>query len=382
LELAGAKYKTDPPAGQAGEGMEGCPLKNSEADDRPAAMRVVDANANRAGEGLRTLEDYARLVREDAAATVWLKQLRHGLAESLEPLGRGERLRARSTQDDAGTEIHADRELKRDDLASVVPAACERVLQSLRNLEEFTKLLSIPAGGAFKQLRYQAYDVLAQLELRWLTGQVLTAEQQLYLLIDCSLPLDGFRAQLSRLADAGVDLFQLRDKAAEGSRLMSYARAAVDVLKDCAARLIVNDRLDVALACGAAGVHLGQDDLSLADARHVSQRRLWIGVSTHGLAQAIEAEQGGADYIGCGPTFPSKTKSFDAFAGTEFLRQAAVSVSIPVFAIGGITSDNLEQVLETGCQRIAVSGAIHRAGDPCEAARQLKERMSRRKKVR
>lgn len=343
-------------------------------------MRVVDANANRAGEGLRTLEDVARLVREDAAATVWLKQLRHALAASLEPLGRGERLRARSTQHDVGTDVHADRELKRDDLASIVPAACERVLQSLRNLEEFSKLLSIPASNALKQLRYQAYDVLAQLELRWLAGQAMTTEQQLYLLIDCSLPLEDFRSQLSRLADSGVDLFQLRDKAADGSRLMNYARAAVDVVKDRAARLLVNDRLDVALACGAAGVHLGQDDLSLADARRVAQGRLWIGVSTHSLAQAVEAEQGGADYIGCGPTFPSKTKSFDAFAGTEFVRQAANHVSIPVFAIGGITSENLHQVLEAGCHRIAVSGAIHHAGDPCQAARQLKEQLSRGKK--
>ena len=339
-------------------------------------MRVVDANANRAGEGLRTLEDYARLVREDAAATVWLKQLRHGLAQSLELLGRGERLLTRSTQNDSGTDVHANRELKRDDLASIVPAACERVLQSLRNLEEFSKLLSIAASGAFKQLRYQAYDLLAQVELRWLAGHALTAEQQLYLLIDCSLPLEDFRSQLSQLADAEVDLFQLRDKAAEGSRLMSYARAAIDALKNGAARLIVNDRLDVALACGAAGVHLGQDDLSLADARRVAQGRLWVGISTHNLAQAIEAEQGGADYIGCGPTFPSKTKNFDAFAGVEFLRRAAASVNIPMFAIGGINSDNLQQVLEAGCQRIAVSGAIHRASDTCLAARQLKEQLS------
>lgn len=357
--------------------MEDFPLKCNQVTDRQAAMRVVDANANRAGEGLRTLEDYARLVREDAAATARLKQLRHALAESLEPLGRGERLRARSTQDDVGTDVHADRELNRDDLASVVPAACERVLQSLRNLEEFSKLLSIPASAAFKQLRYQAYDVLAQLELRWMAGQVLTIEQQLYLLVDCSLPLESFREQVSRLADAGVDLFQLRDKAAEGSRLMSYARAAVDALKHHWARLIVNDRLDVALGCGAAGVHLGQDDLSLADARRVAQGRLWIGVSTHSLAQAVAAEQGGADYIGCGPTFPSKTKTFDAFAGTELLRQAAANVNIPVFAIGGITSDNLQQVLEAGCLRIAVSGAIHHASDPCRAARQLKEQLSR-----
>lgn len=348
-------------------------MNTNAESDRQSALRVVDANANRAAEGLRTLEDYARLVREDAAAAGGLKQLRHTLAEALGPLQRSERLKSRSTQHDAGTDIHADGELKRDDLASIVPAACERVLQSLRNLEEFSKLLSVPASGAFKQLRYQAYDVLAQLELRWLTGDSLTATQQLYLLIDCSLPLDNFRELLPRLADSGVDLFQLRDKSAAGSRLMQYARAAVAALQGRSARLIVNDRVDVALASGAAGVHVGQDDLSLADARRVAQGRLWIGISTHSLAQAIEAEQGGADYIGCGPTFPSKTKSFDAFAGTDFLAQATAEIGIPLFAIGGINHDNLHQVLRTGCRRIAVSGAIQHAADPCQAAQRMKE---------
>lgn len=346
-------------------------------NERLLAVRVMDANANRAGEGLRTLEDMARLVHEDAAATTWLKQLRHGLAGTLGMLQRSERLQMRSTQGDAGTNVHAPREQQREDLASVVAAACERVLQSLRNLEEFSKLWSAPAGEDFKQLRYEAYDVLAKLELRWLTGQILRDNQRLYLLIDCSLPLESFHAQIGRLADSGVDLFQLRDKQAEGARLVQYARAAVDALHNRSAQLIVNDRIDVALASGAAGVHLGQDDLSLADAQRIAQSRLWIGVSTHSLTEAVEAEQGGADYIGCGPTFPSQTKHFDEFSGPEFLREVAAHVSIPAFALGGVDEENLQQVLDAKFQRIAVSGAILRADDPNQATRRLKERLMR-----
>lgn len=351
-------------------------LNNQINLDHHQALRVLDANANRAAEGLRTLEDYARLVAENAGVAAQVKHLRHQLASVLLPLPRMDRLSVRATHRDAGTELTTEQETSRNELTSVVPAACERVAQSLRNLEEFSKLISVSTSEALKQLRYETYDVLAQCELRLLSNQRLTQEQQLYLLVDCSQPVDEFRQSLRSLAVAGVDLFQLRDKRAEGARLMQYARAALDALSDTAAQLIVNDRVDVALASGAAGVHVGQDDMSLSDARAISSGRLWVGVSTHNIEQAIQAEQQGADYIGCGPTFPSQTKSFDAFVGTAFLHKAAQRVGLPIFAIGGISLDNLDGVLQAGCTRVAVSGSIHHAADPVAAARGLKQRLS------
>ncbi len=353
------------------------PLSNQLTSDQRQALRVLDANANRAAEGLRTLEDYARLVREDAGVAAWIKQLRHRLTAVLSPLPRTDRLAARSTHLDVGTELTTEQEATRDDLASTVPAACERVTQSLRNLEEFSKLFSVPVSGAVKQLRYEAYDLLAQCELRLSSNQRLTTDQQLYLLVDCSLPVDDFRKSLQSLAVAGVDLFQLRDKRADGARLMQYARAGVAALSDTSAKLIVNDRVDVALASGAAGVHLGQDDMSLADAQAlIVGRRMWIGISTHDIEQALQAEQHGADYIGCGPTFHSQTKSFDAFAGTQFLKQAAEKITIPFFAIGGISVDNVGEVLLAGCWRVAVSAVIHQSADALSTARAMKERLS------
>jgi thiamine-phosphate pyrophosphorylase len=139
--------------------------------------------------------------------------------------------------------------------------------------------------------------------------------------------------------------------------------------------LVVNDRPDIAVLADADGVHVGQDDLSVKDARRIVGPRRLVGRSTHSLDQARQAVLDGADYIGVGPTFPSSTKSFAEFTGVELLRAVAAEIRLPAFAIGGISADNLWQVLETGVGRIAVCGAIASAGDPSAAARELLRRL-------
>jgi thiamine-phosphate pyrophosphorylase len=126
----------------------------------------------------------------------------------------------------------------------------------------------------------------------------------------------------------------------------------------------VNDRPDIAVLSQADGVHVGQEELEVRDARRIIGPDRLVGVSTHSIEQACQAVSDGADYIGCGPTFPSGTKDFDHFPGLDFLRQVAAEISLPAFAIGGITLDNLSQVLHTGFARIAVSGAITNSADP------------------
>jgi thiamine-phosphate pyrophosphorylase len=278
---------------------------------------VLDVNANRAAEGLRTIEDIARLVREDAVASIWAKSLRHDLAAAISKLDRAQRLAARSTESDAGTTHTTESESDRADWKAIVSAACERVGQSLRCLEEFSKLVDETIGLEFKSLRYKAYDVLAQIELR-LARERIAKSANLYLLIDCALPIERFAESIRRFADAGTDLFQLRDKSCDGGRLVAYARVALQALAGTNSKLIINDRVDIALACGAVGVHLGQEDMGYADVRRIAGPDLWIGISTHSIEQAIAAERAGADYIGCGPTFPSQTKSFEKFPGTQF----------------------------------------------------------------
>ncbi|RMF37167.1 MAG: thiamine phosphate synthase [Planctomycetota bacterium] len=340
-----------------------------------SALRMIDANANRAAEGLRTIEDYARLVVEDAVAARWAKELRHRLTCALSSVPRPQRLAARSTERDAGTGIHTASELARSELSSLIPAAAERVQQALRTLEEVTKSGSAQTALEIKNLRYTAYDVLARIELRLQTDARRLRRAHLCVLIDGSRPIDDFRQYVRALADAGVDLVQLRDKNQDGRSLVEYGRAAVDALRGTDAELIVNDRVDVALCCQARGVHLGQEDISIGDARRLAGPEMWIGISTHSVEQALAAQEAGADYIGCGPTFPSATKQFDSFPGLPLLQAVSQCIEIPWLAIGGITMGNLEQVIAAGCRQIAVSQCVHGAADPIVTVGSLKRRL-------
>jgi thiamine-phosphate pyrophosphorylase len=183
--------------------------------------------------------------------------------------------------------------------------------------------------------------------------------------------LREFANRLQGLAEAGVGLFQIRDKSLESLDLLRYTVAAVEAVG--AERVIVNDRVDIALAGGAGGVHVGQEDLPIQAVRQLAGHRLWIGVSTHDIQQARRAEADGADYIGCGPTFPSATKQFTAFAGIEFLQEVAQEIDLPAYAIGGITAGNIALVQAAGVGRIAVSGAIWSAEEPIVQAAGLAE---------
>jgi thiamine-phosphate pyrophosphorylase len=132
--------------------------------------------------------------------------------------------------------------------------------------------------------------------------------------------------------------------------------------------LIINDRPDIAAIVDADGVHLGQDDMTVRDARQVVGPRKLSGVSTHSLPQARQAVLAGANYIGVGPTFPSQTKHFDAFPGLDLVGAVAREIKLPAFAIGGVTLETVSQVISAGCRRIAVSSAIARAPQPAAAA--------------
>ena len=125
----------------------------------------------------------------------------------------------------------------------------------------------------------------------------------------------------------------------------------------------MNDRADVAVLSAADGVHVGQDELSVKDARAIVGPEVLVGVSTHNIEQVRRAVLDGANYLGVGPTFPSTTKSFAAFAGLDFVRAVATEISLPAFAIGGITLENVSQVISAGLRRVAVSGAVVNAAD-------------------
>lgn len=197
----------------------------------------------------------------------------------------------------------------------------------------------------------------------------------LYLILDPSVAGTRSLSDLVKTAlDAEVRLFQLRMKAAETGSLYEMAAALCPLVHKGGGTFIVNDRCDVAAAVGADGVHLGQDDVPLADARAILGPGKLIGISTHNLAQAIEAQAGGADYIGFGPIFPTATKENpDPVVGVEGLREVKARLRIPIVAIGGINARNAAAVRAAGADCVAVVSAVLAASDPKGAIAELRK---------
>jgi thiamine-phosphate pyrophosphorylase len=175
---------------------------------------------------------------------------------------------------------------------------------------------------------------------------------------------------LRELLAGGARFLQLRVKALAANEFFDLARRARTETRSHGCRLIVNDRVDVALACDADGVHLGQEDLPLAVGRKLIGDKI-IGISTHDLDQARDAEQNGADYIGFGPMFGTSTKDTGyAARGVEMLRQIRERVNLPIVAIGGINEQNVQQVWQAGANSAAIISDILRAEDiPAKMAR-------------
>jgi len=169
---------------------------------------------------------------------------------------------------------------------------------------------------------------------------------------------------LAALLEAGVSILQLRVKSLPPVDFLELAKQARAVTRAHGCQLIVNDRVDIALACDADGVHLGQDDLPLSAGRKLMGQKI-IGISTHDLDQARAAERAGADYIGFGPMFGTRTKATGYEArGPEMLQQIRRAVTLPIVAIGGITEANVQEVWQAGADSVAIIGDVLHDNDP------------------
>lgn len=344
--------------------------------ERFLALQVIDVNVNRAAEGLRVVEEYCRFALGDSRLVARCKALRDQLHAAVRPISRTERLAARDTLHDVGAGIDFTSDFTEPSRAGVQATALqqiaiqngERVKEALRVIEECCKPGYPEVAQAAGILRYQWYKLEQDIQGMAAVPVELKAAK-LYVLIDGVSSECAFAEQVQALCEAGVHVLQLRDKKLDDRTLLERARLLRRIIDDHSPLtthrplFIINDRPDIAVLSGADGVHVGQEELSVRDVRRIVGGLLIVGVSTHSIEQARQAVQDGANYLGCGPTFPSATKHFDRFPGLEFLRQVAAEISLPAFAIGGITRENLPQVLAAGFTRVAVAGAIQRATD-------------------
>lgn len=196
----------------------------------------------------------------------------------------------------------------------------------------------------------------------------------LYLVTDRGLSLGRATVDIVRAAVAGgATCVQLREKECSTRQFVAEARAVRELLAGTGVPLIINDRIDVALAAGADGVHLGQTDMHIADARRVVGSSMLIGISAECVEDAVRAQAEGADYIGISPVFSTPTKTDTASAlGLDGVALIRAAVALPLVGIGGVKPGNAAEVLRAGCDGIAVVSAIVSAPNPREAAAKLK----------
>ncbi|MEP3480666.1 MAG: thiamine phosphate synthase [Fuerstiella sp.] len=371
---------------------------SAEAEGSPEYHRrvhaLLDANLNRAREGLRVIEDCARFVLCCTETTSRLKTVRHNLVEAeLQLRARHPLIQLRDVESDAGTCLTTTNEQRRSNLRDIVTANCRRMQEAIRSLEEFGKLVDGQFSEACKQLRYQTYQTEQMLEHRLarsdtdmkstpphpsrsrIQREALLNDSQLYVLMTEEFCAQPWQQTAEAVLTAGADVIQLREKKLAHPELRRRAAWLRDLCQEHQALFIINDNAELAVDINADGVHVGQTDLAVADVRKIIHQDQLLGLSTHDPIQLQEANGLNVDYVGVGPMFLTDTKSFEEYSGPAYATQAAKESTVPWFAIGGIQQHNLAQLIEVGVRRIAVCGAVLAADSASEATHHLKRQL-------
>jgi len=350
------------------------------------ALRIIDANLNRAREALRVMEDYARFDLDDAGLSFAVKDLRHALVEctrktagpssqetsTLATAEFGQALLAqRDIDGDVGRGIKADSERYREGPLAVAETAAKRLSEALRSVEEYGKTVNRPFAEAIERIRYRGYDLERRLLLHARVNQRF-GHVRLYVVLTESLCAADWFSTAQAALRGGADCLQLREKNLNDRLLLDRAKRLAALCREHGAIFIVNDRPDIARLSGADGVHLGSDDLSIAAARRILPAHAIVGVSTHTIEQVQAVAALAPDYIAVGPMFPSSTKPQGYIAGLETLAAGRESTSLPLVAIGGISERNAASVLAAESCTLCVCSAVIAQSDAQAAAARLR----------
>ncbi|MEC4892431.1 MAG: thiamine phosphate synthase [Oscillatoria sp. PMC 1051.18] len=338
-----------------------------------AIYRILDANLDRAREGLRIVEEWCRFGLESSQMALECKEMRQELAS----WHTSELREARDTPGDPGTELSHPREEQRSSLDQLLQANLCRIEEALRVLEEYGKLYKPQMGTACKQLRYRVYSLESSL-LAYPRHQQLK-NALLYLVTS---PSEQLFSVVEAALQGGLSLVQYRHKDADDTVKLAQARKLRQLCRHYGALLIINDRPDLAIAVDADGVHLGQQDIPIALARHLLGSRKIIGRSTTNPEEMQKAIAEGADYIGVGPVYETPTKPGKTAAGFDYIRHVAQNSPVPWFAIGGIDPNNLNDVLNAGATRVAVVRAIMQAEQPGLVTQYFLSQLTKRQTLR
>ncbi len=338
--------------------------------------RIIDANFNRAREAARVMEEFCRFYLNSEFLTARIKQLRHELCTEISKFQQSRLLANRDTEGDVGIGKQVKGQLSRKDINDSFTAACKRFSEAMRVLAETTQSIDPEIAASFEDLRYRSYALEKDAALQ---GDCINKFKnvKLYVLISSDNPLDII--SMARCCAIGeVDCIQIRCKNTADDQLVAVCRQVSEFCRDMGVICIVNDRVDIAIASSADGVHLGQHDISIEDARKLQQGPMIIGKSTHNMNQLEIALAQNPSYVAAGPVFESETKEIPEIAGLDYIKKASARLkneAPKVVAIGGINLDNLEKVLSAGADAVAVCSAITKAPDPIEACKNFKKKL-------
>ncbi len=334
-------------------------------------LRIIDANINRTGEGLRVLEEYARLALNNTGITQQLKDLRHKLLHIDEDLQK-QLLHSRNSAEDVGSTMDVSGEVNTRDNSQIVIANSRRVQESLRVLEELSKTPDIKLDSEiFRRGRFEVYTLEKELLGCLMRQDKIKKIKDLYVIIDTEW-LKGRNIQdiTSQAIKGGAEVIQLRCKNGSTRDFLMTAESLKVICSEKEIPFIINDSLEVALACRADGLHIGHDDIPVKVAKKLIPVDMVLGVSARTLDEAKIAIKEGADYLGVGAVFATSTKDSKAI-GLDNFKKIKEAVDIPVVAIGGINKENIKLVMDAGADAAAVISAVMGVEDVLKASAQL-----------
>lgn len=318
-------------------------------------LRIIDVNINRLDESLKLIEDVIRFQLEQRQLLTQIRKIRNDFLYLKKALPLTQTIGARRSHKDLGRKHKFDSDTKKDQTGLIL-SAFSRAKESSRTIEEALKAVIPRLSSSTKKIRFQIYD----LEKETMVNHMKRFDPSLHAIIDEKyMHKHDLERTVKTMVNNGVTMIQLRVKTMKDREFLRTARKVRKAIHSQRVKFIINNRVDITLACAADGVHVGQTDMPLKAVRQILGDMYIIGASAHTLKQAIRAEAQNADYLGVGAVFPTRTKHDARVCGLPILKSISRHVKIPVIAIGGITGANYQTALRAGAAGIAVASFLY-----------------------
>ena len=325
--------------------------------------QIIDANLDRAREGLRVLEDWARFALGRKDLVKRCKNFRQTLGKYHLKIYK----ESRNFINDECKGLSHPEQLKRNNSSSIICANASRVQEALRVIEEFSRDHNQNLSRISSEIRYEIYN----LEIEYLEAQSnhsrikILNENHLYFI---AIEHEHLFEKINDILEGGVKIIQLRLKQGKDSDNLKFAFKIRELCNKFDSLLLINDRVDIALACKADGVHLGQNDMDIKSARNILGFSKLIGITASNEFDIQNAIKNGCDYLGIGPVFPTTIKRGKVPLGIDSLKSLTKNISIPWFAIGGINQENISLLRKNNIYKFAMITDLLNSKNPKEKA--------------